>query len=643
MKLSARKCLSLSLLLAPALSLCIASPPAHRDEKAPATGYYRADKDNIVISDRKERYEFTRGDDAHPVWIKQFFNTTYRCNGFRTSVPYVETYDDYSRVDEVRAWENGSRIKKLKPEHGYHSIEGLFYSDARICGFMLPLEMKGSESRVELEKTVLDPRYFTTVYFQEDFRVEQKEVVIVVPRWMKLDIHEKNFDKARISKHKSFDASLNADVYTYRARKVDEYKKEPNAPGPSYVYPHLLICSHYADLPKGKIDYFANVSDLYDWYRSLVKEIGNEAATVKTMAEEIVKGKTKPEDKVKAVYTWVQENIRYIAFEDGIAGFRPAKAQDVLQKKYGDCKGMANLTKEILVSLGFDARLCWIGTRHIAYDYSTPSLSVDNHMICAVNLAGKQYFLDATETYIGFDQYAERIQGRQVLIENGDKYQLSNIPQRTFEQNKLEERRKLRIEGNNLIGSATQRYTGEYTEYLLTQAHSIKKSDIQEAMSQYLSAGNRLYTVSALETSNLHDWNTDLSIKYNLEHKDAVNSFGSESYVEMDFRKELENAEIDTTDRKQDLWLPFKRQTVQETALALPAGVGVKSLPAPLQIDRPKYAFKISYVQKGNEVIYRKELTIRDTKLQQSDFSQWNADIRQLREACQEQLTLVKK
>ena len=39
---------------------------------------------------------------------------------------------------------------------------------------------------------------------------------------------------------------------------------------------------------------------------------------------------------------------------------------------------------EMLKAIGLDGRLCWLGTNHIAYDYSTPSLGVDNHMICLV-------------------------------------------------------------------------------------------------------------------------------------------------------------------------------------------------------------------------------------------------------------------
>lgn len=139
---------------------------------------------------------------------------------------------------------------------------------------------------------------------------------------------------------------------------------------------------------------------------------------MKAKADEITQGKSTAIEKVKAIYYWVQDNVRYIAFEDGLAGFKPEKAQEVLRRKYGDCKGMANLTKELLKASGFDSRLCWIGTHHIAYDYSTPSLAVDNHMICAVVLNGRRYFLDATEKYIPLNEYAERIQARQVLIED---------------------------------------------------------------------------------------------------------------------------------------------------------------------------------------------------------------------------------
>jgi hypothetical protein len=62
----------------------------------------------------------------------------------------------------------------------------------------------------------------------------------------------------------------------------------------------------------------------------------------------------------------VQANIRYIAFEDGIAGYKPANAQMCTRKSMAIARVWPIFTKEMLTALGFDARLCWLGTNHIA-------------------------------------------------------------------------------------------------------------------------------------------------------------------------------------------------------------------------------------------------------------------------------------
>ena len=234
------------------------------------------------------------------------------------------------------------------------------------------------------------------------------------------------------------------------------------------------------------------MADQYNWYSSLIKSIGDDDKIVGDKTKEIVVGLSTEEEKVKAIYQWVQENIRYIAFENGMAGFRPEKSHEVLRKKYGDCKGMANLLTVMIKSIGLDARRCWIGTKSIAHDYSTPSLSVDNHMICAWMKQGHPVFLDATETYIGYGEIAERIQGRQTLIENGSTYILDRVPSATHIQNTATERRKLVIDGNNLKGHITHSWKGENKELLLTLIHDTYKDKQEEGLKNSLPRENRI-------------------------------------------------------------------------------------------------------------------------------------------------------
>jgi hypothetical protein len=599
------------------------------------------DDNNIVIKSKTERYEFVYGNTTNPVLINELSNTVFRCDGYRTDLPFVEFYDDQSSINEVNIFVDGKKAKYIRPTYEYYSVESIFYSDARVCYFQLPLEKKGSESEVQISKTITDPRYFTTIYFSESYKTENKQVVLVVPQWMHLAIKEMNFDGYKITRQT--EKKDNAVIYTYTIQQLEARKNEPRSPGPSYTYPHLLVLSQYADTKENKITYFNTVADQYAWYRHLVLQIGNDAATIKEKAQEIIKGLSSDTAKVKAIYKYVQDNIRYIAFEDGVAGFKPEKAQDVLKKKYGDCKGMANLTKELLQAAGFDSRLCWIGTNHIAYDYSTPSLSVDNHMICALKYKGKFYFLDATETYIGFDQYAERIQGRQVLIEDGEKYILEKIPVRTPTQNTDFEKRVVTIEGNTLSGTAVHKFVGESKEWLLNQIHSLKRDKLTTALQSYLSENNQKYVITHLQTSDLNERNNGLDINYQLAYKDAVAGFGDELYIDMDFRKDMDNADINTEKRTADWVFPYKQNLVYETELTVPAGYKVNELPAGLNIEEPTYSFKVNYKTVGEKLVYRKELTIKDTRLRKSAFEKWNASISQLKKCYNEQVTLSKK
>ncbi|MET2850210.1 hypothetical protein ABXV23_26320, partial [Vibrio owensii] len=136
------------------------------------------------------------------------------------------------------------------------------------------------------------PRYFTTVYFTEEQPIRQKTVEIVVPKWMHVDIKEMNFAGNRIIKAHQSDDKKGVDIYTYTISNLAAFIKERNSPGPTYIYPHLLILSKYAELKTGRQQYFNELKDQYAWYRSLVLQVNNDTAVMKAKAAEITKGIT---------------------------------------------------------------------------------------------------------------------------------------------------------------------------------------------------------------------------------------------------------------------------------------------------------------------------------------------------------------
>ncbi len=458
---------------------------------------------------------------------------------------------------------------------------------------------------------------------------------------MQLEIKEFNFKPYSIQKKVTPDGDET--VYSYSMKNIPAITNEASAPGPGYFVPHILVLCKSAQPKDEKFTYFNTVKEQYDWYKNLVSQIGNDEKFIKEKTLEIVKGVNGDEEKVKTIYQWVQDNVRYIAFENGVAGFKPEKAQEVLRKKYGDCKGMANLLTEMLRSVNLDARKCWIGTRHIAYDYSTPSLSVDNHMICAWMNKGKPVYLDATEKYIGFGEIAERIQGRQTLIENGNQYLLEKVPVAAYQQNTATEQRKFTIEGNSLKGHVVQVWKGENKEWMLTSLNDIKKDKQENALKQYLAEGKQNYDITNLKVGNISNYNSDLKVEYDVLWKDILTVFDKETYLDADNRRSFDNLKIDEKKRKLPYWFSFKNNLIFETEITLPAGKSISTMPDKLNIKQPGYSFSASYSNPAGKIIYKNEIVLNQTELETASFPQWNKDIEQLTNFYNQQIVLTQK
>jgi len=607
-----------------------------------SVSYAQKDDDNIELYNSEETYEYQYNSKQKTVTVNQLIEKTFICNSFRSAIPYGETYNNQEEIKDIRITVDGKNARSIKPTCDYLNINSYFYTDAKMCYFDLPFVQKGSMSKVTIEKEIKDPRYLATAYFTDSYPAKTKKITVIVPRWMQTDIHPYNFKGYNIEVSKVYNAKKDADVYTYTATGMPAMKKHAMTPGSSWLWPHLMICSKSADYEGNKTQYFATTADLYKWYHSLTSQLNTDTVVLDERAKQITAGITDKWEQLKAIFYWVEDNVRYIAFEDGIAGFKPDEAHEVMRKKYGDCKGMANLTKNLLLRCGFDARLCWIGTNHIMYDYSIPSLCVDNHMICAVNYKGKWWYLDATEGYMQPGVYAERIQGRQVMIENGDNFVLEHIPSTKAEQNSRLFKEELYVDGNNMAGKIRYKYEGESKTDLLNSIHSLKKDRLQTSLENYITNSNMHYKVSNMQTSDLNQRDGNLEVNFDLVHQDAVSSFGSEMYIDIDYNKEFNNAIVDTIKRKTDLQFGSKDNFITETDLLIPAGYKASSLPENLHIVNPKFTFDITYTVKDNKICYRKKLTIINTYLQRSDFLEWNKAIASLSKKYLEQITLVK-
>jgi hypothetical protein len=121
---------------------------------------------------------------------------------------------------------------------------------------------------------------------------------------------------------------------------------------------------------------------MYKWLKELLTEYSSNQA-IKNICSTFDIDSFSDLQKLSAVLKWIQKNIRYVVYEDGIKGLKPESVERILNTHFTDCIGMTNLLYFILKEMGFAARRCWVYTYHLIYKEKLPSLLVDNHMICS--------------------------------------------------------------------------------------------------------------------------------------------------------------------------------------------------------------------------------------------------------------------
>ncbi|HSU28978.1 MAG TPA: transglutaminase-like domain-containing protein [Chitinophagaceae bacterium] len=549
-------------------------------------------------------------------------------------------YYDEVTVDNIHSVNSKNKELVIEKLCGPYHDEDVFHSDTRFCSVVFPLEEKGKACHYRYENNYRDIKYMTSFYFNESLPVVEGSIEFIIPSWLEIDLREFNFRNNNIERKETKENDLTH--ITYTVRNMPAFQEESSSPNHALSHPHIIAVSKaYTRNGERKV-LFESVKDLYGWYSEVCSDIGNKPAELKDKVTELTAGKTTDRERIESIFYWVQDKIRYIAFENGIMGFKPDAAQNVYKNKYGDCKGKANLLKEMLKVAGYDARLTWIGTSDLPYDYSLPSLAVDNHMICTLILNGKRYFLDGTEPFIALDDYAQRIQGKQVLIEDGKNYILDRIPDFPAERNKVKKVTKLTLDNDDLSGNSVVEFNGESRIMLQSIYQSTRNEEKKKSLSGFLRHEDDNIVIQDMKTPDFNDRQRPLTLNFDFKAHHQVTRTGNELYVVMDWDKEFSGFEFDN-DRKNDYELSYKYYINTQAELSVPDGYKVNYLPSSFKKSGPNYSFEGSFVNKGKTVIYNKVIIINKPILLKSDFQDWNAFIKEINNFYNDQVVLIKQ
>jgi hypothetical protein len=107
---------------------------------------------------------------------------------------------------------------------------------------------------------------------------------------------------------------------------------------------------------------FHTWADFRAWYAEAVKGFTDPDDEVKHLAAELTKGKTSREDKLKALFDFVSDDIRYVNYVSG-EWWLPNRPQQLLARREGDCDDKALLLITLLKAVNIEAEEVMVQTR----------------------------------------------------------------------------------------------------------------------------------------------------------------------------------------------------------------------------------------------------------------------------------------
>lgn len=560
-------------------------------------------------------------------------------------------YSSFSTISGVKAQAmnpNGKGAYQTVPvKDKYVTNEfsaGSFYDDYKALNLVYTGLTKGSRMLMDYTEKLNEGHFFGRFYFSAGIPVEQSTFTVEVPtgvtiEWKLFNISQEDLEFSVVQKRKKT-------VYTWKKKNAVKYRTEDDDPGLSWFAPHIIVYIKEITVKGKPVAYLDGPQGLYNWYSTFVSGINQQDDyELKRIVDSLTNGVTNEFEKVTRIFYWVQDNIKYVAFEDGMGGFVPRESKQICDRRYGDCKDMANITTRMLRLAGIEAYLTWIGSRSIPYKYTeVPCPMVDNHMICTYIVDGKHYFLDGTGKNTPIGTPTAFIQGKEALIGLGDgKYEIATVPIVSADKNFRVDTVSMTIgEHGAISGHGSYRATGYEKIDLVYPMDAMDSEQKEDFLTGYLEKGSNKFKVDTIYYDNLYDRNKDFTIGYDYQVDGYAHNNGDETYVNMCLDKSYVNALIDTAARTAPLEIEYQSTEKHVSVLTIPEGYEISCMPKDQDFSIGDYSYTIKYHVEGNKLYCEKQIVISSLMIQPSQFGQWNRFVESLTAASSENVTLSK-
>lgn len=561
---------------------------------------------------------------------KEFFN----------SKDVVKKIEAYSLVPD------GNKYKKMVVSNLKKSVEfddHLYFDDSYCYSFNFPATAKGVKRCTYSETEIHDPYHPLLFYFAGFLPIDRAELVITMPQNLKINYRIFGGDISGVQEDQQKKGNLITYRWTSHQLKVKD--RDFMAPGFRYFRPHLIAQIASFSGNENEVHYIGNQKELYQWYYSKIETLNDTISPeIKQLTDSVTMGISDSYEKVRAIYKWVQNSIKYIAIEDGENGFVPREASLVLKRRYGDCKDKTSLLTTMIRSIGEKADFALVGTRELPYKFSEfPTVACANHMVAVYWNKDNPMVLDGTSRQLKMEDVPAFIQGKECLIEAGSgHFQIYQIPVAEPFRNTQSDTIKLTLNHDLLLGTGSTVATGEIRTNL---AFQLERQEIKKQLDYWSTAiysSSAKLQVTKIQVFNLAEVNQPINVNFEFQLPDYLTRQGKSAYVNMNVERLLTSLEV-----KPDRTIPIEVESTWEHntvyKLKVPDNMSVTYLPAPVAYNNTLFGFSQNYEQTNNEIVLKSRIYMNTLLVEGEDITSFREMLESLRKAYRQTIAITMK
>lgn len=606
---------------------------------------------NEIIADYKQTYTITQNKEkivvTRDTYEEYVLLLSDKNNHAITDFTIFSDLNPLKSFDAYTLSLQNGKYKKVAPKtinESPYDRNAIFHSDIKKKIVTYSGLTSGSKRILSFTHEFTDP--FLLHPFKTMSHLPNEKVAFELIVDKEIEIGYKTFNTENTNITYSLEEKRGKKIYRWTLSNPPLLPYESNRPSPAYYSPSIYFWIDSYPVKNKLVPVLGDLDQLYAYYSTFIHALNTDLdPEFIAFTQELTKQATTEEEKVKTIYQWVQQHIKYIAFEAGYDGFIPRKADLVFNRRYGDCKDMASIITAMCKTVGIDnVYIAWVGTRKIPYLYNElPTPQVDNHMIAFYDAKTQGLCLDGTDSFLPFGMVPSSIQTKELLVALSDQtYKIHKLPITSGTANRWQTTDTLRISNLSFEGNSTLLASGYFKSFIhanLTYNGRNSKEDIIEALVNTNISNLKLTTLRDIDHLDLSG--QPVSIKFDFQIPNAVIAAGNELYVDLNLYKPFQKSTI-VLPRETPYEMDELEAYDSTVVLAIPKGYRVKYLPE-------KQQFENAYFDTSFECSINKEyinlhyvITSKKLKLNQEDFTSWNATIKKLNTSYLESIILEK-